>query len=80
MQYGDRQQLYLWWYHGRGRMYANEYLNKLLLIWDSIFMRRTDGALVRVNMAVRDDIEHSLNTQTEFINLFAPLLSEYIPD
>ena len=80
MQYGDRQQLYLWWYHGRGRMYANEYLNKLLLIWDSIFMRRTDGALVRVNMAVRDDIDHSLKTQTEFINLFAPLLSEYIPD
>jgi EpsI family protein len=80
MQYGDQQQLYLWWYHGRGRMYANEYLNKLLLIWDSIIMRRTDGALVRVNMAVRDDSDHSLKTQTEFINLFAPLLSEYIPE
>jgi EpsI family protein len=80
MQHGDRQQLYLWWYQGRGRMYANEYLNKLLLIWDSISMRRTDGALVRVNMAIKDDIDHSLKTQTEFINLFAPLLSEYIPD
>jgi EpsI family protein len=80
MQHGEQQQLYLWWYHGRGRMYANEYLNKLLLIRDSILMRRTDGALVRINMAVKDDVDHSLNAQTEFINLFVPLLSEYIPN
>ena len=78
MQYGDRQEIYLWWYQGRGRIYANEYLNKLLLIWDSIIMRRTDGALVRVNMPAKDDINHSLKTQTDFINLFAPLLSEYM--
>ena len=79
MQYGEHKELFLWWYHGRGRIYASEYLNKLLLIWDSITMRRTDGALVRVNMVVKDDVEHSLNTQTEFIDLFLPLLSEYIP-
>ncbi len=79
MQYGERKELFLWWYHGRGRIYASEYLNKLLLIWDAITMRRTDGALVRVNMVVKDDVEHSLNTQTEFIDLFLPLLSEYIP-
>ena len=53
MQYGDHKELFLWWYHGRGRIYANEYLNKLLLIWDAISMRRTDGALVRVNMAAK---------------------------
>ena len=80
MQYGEHKELFLWWYHGRGRIYANEYLNKLLLIWDGITMRRTDGALVRVNMAVKDDVEYSLNTQTDFINLFLPLLSEYIPE
>ena len=80
MHSGDRRQLYLWWYHGRGRIYANEYLNKLLLIWDSIFMRRTDGALVRVNMAVQDEIGNTLKVETDFINLFAPLLSEYIPE
>ena len=80
MQQGKQQQLYLWWYHGRGRIYANEYLNKLLLVWDAITMRRTDGALVRVNMAVRDEISDVLQVETEFINLFAPLLSEYIPE
>ena len=80
MQYGDQKELFLWWYHGRGRIYANEYWNKLMLIWDAITMRRTDGALVRVNMAVKGDVEHSLNTQTDFINLFLPMLSEYIPD
>ena len=80
MQQGKQQQLYLWWYHGRGRIYANEYLNKLYLIWDAITMRRTDGALVRVNMAVRDDIGKILKAETDFINLFAPLLTEYIPE
>jgi EpsI family protein len=80
MRYGDHREIFLWWYQGRGRIYANEYLNKLLLIWDAITMRRTDGALVRVNMAVKNDIDDTLKAQTEFIDLFLPLLSEYIPE
>jgi EpsI family protein len=80
MQYGDHREIFLWWYHGRGRIYANEYLNKLLLIWDAISMRRTDGALVRVNMPVVKDIDDTLKAETEFIDLFLPLLAEYIPD
>lgn len=50
---GVQKQLYLWWYQGRSRIYANEYMNKLYLIWDAMTKRRTDGSLVRVNMPVR---------------------------
>lgn len=76
---GNQRQLYLWWYHGRGRIYANEYMNKLYIIWDAITKRRTDGALVRVNMPVTSNLDKTLETQIEFVNLFTPMLAEYIP-
>jgi EpsI family protein len=77
---GDERDLFLWWYQGRGRIYANEYLNKLYLIWDAITMRRTDGALVRVNMHVKDDVDKTLEAEKEFVNRLAALLADYIPE
>ncbi len=77
---GLNRELYLFWYHGRSRVYASEYWNKLYLIWDGLTKRRTDGALVRVNNPATRNPEKALQTQIEFINLFYPLLKEYIPD
>ena len=79
MRRGSTKVLYLWWYHGRGRIYANEYLNKLYLIWDAITKRRTDGALVRINMTVNADMEQVLEREIEFIDLIMPLMDQYIP-
>ncbi len=77
---GLDRQLYLFWYHGRGRIYASEYWNKIYLIWDGLTKKRTDGALVRVNNPVIGNAEDALKTQSGFIQLFLPLLKEYIPD
>jgi EpsI family protein len=77
---GLDRQLYLFWYHGRGRIYASEYWNKIYLIWDGLTKKRTDGALVRVNNPVIGNTEDALKTQSDFIQLFLPLLKEYIPD
>ena len=77
---GLDRQLYLFWYHGRGRIYASEYWNKIYLIWDGLTKKRTDGALVRVNTPVIGNPEDALKTQSDFIQLFFPLLKEYIPD
>jgi EpsI family protein len=77
---GLDRQLYLFWYEGRGRVYASEYWNKIYLIWDGLTKRRTDGALIRVNNLVIGNTDNALQTQTEFIKLFFPLLKEYIPD
>jgi EpsI family protein len=77
---GLERQLYLFWYHGRGRIYASEYWNKIYLIWDGLARKRTDGALVRVNHPITGNTEEALKTQSEFIQLFLPLLKEYIPD
>jgi EpsI family protein len=77
---GLDRQLYLFWYHGRGRIYASEYWNKIYLIWDGLTKKRTDGTLVRVNSPVTGNTEDALKTQSDFIQLFLPLLKEYIPD
>jgi len=77
---GLDRQLYLFWYQGRGRVYASEYWNKIYLIWDGLTKKRTDGALIRVNNLATRNPNEALQTQTEFIKLFFPLLKEYIPD
>jgi EpsI family protein len=77
---GLDRQLFLFWYHGRGRIYASEYWNKVYLIWDGLTKKRTDGALIRVNNAVAGNTDDALKTQSDFIQLFFPLLKEYIPD
>jgi len=76
---GKTRELYMWWYQGRGRIYANEYMNKIYLIWDAVSKRRTDGALVRVNCSIGNDLKVSLSTQETFISSFMPELSGFIP-
>lgn len=44
----DERALVLYWYQGRGRLQANEYLVKWNLLRDAALRRRTDEALVRI--------------------------------
>lgn len=76
---GADQQLYLFWYQGRGRIYASEYWNKIYLIWDGLLHKRTDGALIRVNSVVSENTQEALSNQMEFVRLFFPMLEGYIP-
>lgn len=48
IQKGLDKQVVLYWYQGRGRVVANEFKNKALLMWDAATLRRTNGGLVRV--------------------------------
>jgi len=77
---GAERHLYLWWYQGRGRIYASEYWNKMYLILDGITKNRTDGALVRVNMLVNPDVETTLKKEVDFVHLLLPEISKFIPN
>lgn len=77
---GSDRDLFLWWYQGRGRIYANEYLNKLYLIWDGLTKNRTDGALVRVNSPVKSRVDETLKIEMGFIEALSHTLSAYIPE
>lgn len=72
--------LVFYWYHGRGRIIANEYEDRILLIWDAITKQRTDGALVRIIIPIRSiDEKEASKIGIEFIKAIIPILNNYIP-
>ena len=79
IQKGTEKELVLYWYHSRGRVVASEYLDKFYLIWDSIFKKRSDGALVRLSCRINPDEEETLERMEGFLNKFYPVLQEYLP-
>ena len=76
---GDTKQLFTYWYHSRGRVVASEYTDRIYMILDSIFKKRSDGALVRVSSLMFNK-EDAMRQHTEFIRALFPHLKEFLPD
>lgn len=66
----DRRVVY-YWYHGRGRVVANEYVNKAWLVVDAMRTGRSDGALVRAMTPAT--VEGERDAKSFVQALFAPL-------
>jgi EpsI family protein len=83
IQKGLDQNVVLYWYHGRGRVVANEYLSRALLIRDALVTNRTNGSLVRVIVPVlRRDAGNQAPAEglaQEFIRAMFPSLDSYMP-
>jgi EpsI family protein len=77
---GGEEAIYLFWYQGRGRTYASEYLNKLYLVWDAMTRNRTDGALVRISMSVTDSPDRTMESLNEFIRNSFSVLPQFVPE
>ena len=67
-----------YWYQGRTRVVANEYIDRLLLIVDSIFRHRSEGALVRV-IGSSDPSGKNEEKQKLFIENLFPVLQQHLP-
>ncbi|MFZ5773251.1 MAG: VPLPA-CTERM-specific exosortase XrtD [Thermodesulfobacteriota bacterium] len=83
LQKGDMRMLASYFFYGRGRVITSPWLNKLYLMWDAFRLRRTDGALVRVEMTVPpgQNIAEAEKMLTDFIaDGLWPLLPAYIPN
>jgi EpsI family protein len=81
LEKGDTRLLGSYFFFQRGRVITNPWMNKFYLMWDAFTKRRTDGALVRVEMTVApeqslDDVYEVLE---EFIRQLWPILPDYIP-
>ncbi|MDG1462414.1 MAG: VPLPA-CTERM-specific exosortase XrtD [Gammaproteobacteria bacterium] len=78
---GDDRQVVYYWFEQRGRNLTNEYLVKWFMFWDSLRLNRTDGALVRLTLRVRDlsEIEQADRQLAEFLRDVYPKISYYIP-
>ncbi len=55
--HGDNRSLVLYWYQSRDRAVANEYKAKFWVVADAIRLNRTDTALIRVIVPIRDKNE-----------------------
>lgn len=83
VQKGLDRQIVLYWYEGRGRVVANEYLNKLWLMVDQATLHRSNGALVRIVVPVNGSDEGALASASTSAEQFAravyPRLSAHLP-
>ena len=77
---GQRQLVY-YWYQGRGRNFTNEYMAKFYMVWDGIWRRRTDGALVRLTMPLpsMDTVQPARRMLDPFALVVARELHQFLP-
>jgi EpsI family protein len=80
IEHGPDRMMMLYWYQGRGRAVASEYVDKVYTVFDSIRLRRSDGAMVRVLVPFRGDEREAERTAAQFAAQVAPNLPAYVPD
>jgi len=71
-----------YWFQQRGRVIVSEYANKWYLFWDSLTRRRTDGALVRIEMPLRKGqaVKEAQAVVDAFTLALMGILPEYVPN
>jgi len=77
---GDEQSVVLYWYQSPRRIVAGEFSAKLWLVADAIRYHRSDTALVRIIVPVREGArESSENTALEFLQAVFPDVTRQFP-
>jgi EpsI family protein len=78
VEHGTDKSVVLYWYQSHNRVIASEYAAKFWLVADAIRYHRSDTALVKIVVPVRnDDIAAATATGIEFTKeLFPPLLRQ----
>jgi exosortase D (VPLPA-CTERM-specific) len=81
LQKGDAKILGSYFFFQRGRVITSPWVNKFYLMWDAFTKRRTDGALVRVEMAMypNQSMEDAYAILENFIGRLWQLLPDYVP-
>jgi EpsI family protein len=78
LQKDDEKMLTYYWYEGRGRVLTNEYLQKIYLVLDAIRYNRTDEALIRLLVSVRnDDVDGADQSLKKFTQEIVPILRDH---
>ena len=82
IQLGSQRQLVYYWFQQRGRVLTNEYAVKWYLLWDSLKLNRSDGALVRIMTPVGtgESIAAAESRLSAFAGQVTPDLGRYIPN
>ncbi|HTS66447.1 MAG TPA: EpsI family protein [Candidatus Acidoferrales bacterium] len=77
---GDEKSITLYWYQSHSRIIADEFAAKFWLIADSVKYRRSDTALVKIVVPVRNnDAASATNTAVSFAQVMFPALVRQLP-
>lgn len=82
IQKGLDRQVALYWYQSHGRVVANEYLSKALMVYDAVRLNRSDAALVRVISPVLASDEGpaaATERAVAFVRSLWPSLERHLP-
>ena len=79
IQKGIETQAVIYWYQGRGRVVANEYANKLWLMFDAATLGRTNGSLVRMITPVVGGPASAFDELSAFTAAVYPGLPKHLP-
>ena len=79
IQKGLNRQAVFYWYQGRGRIVANEFVNKGWLMLDAARLHRTDGGLVRLMTPIVSTPGAAFDTLKTFSHALLPHLSVHLP-
>lgn len=77
---GVYDEIMIYWYEGRGRSEASEYQDKINTVWDSIFRRRSDGAMIRVMTSVGENVEAATKAALDLSAHTADRLPAFVPE
>ena len=80
IQNGDYKNLMIYWYQGRGRAVASEYWGKVYTVIDSVRLRRSDGAMVRVTVPLGDSETTALEAAKDLSAKAAAALPDFVPN
>ncbi|HEX3249097.1 MAG TPA: EpsI family protein [Pyrinomonadaceae bacterium] len=79
IQNGDYKSFMIYWYQGRGRNVASEYWGKIYTVLDSVRLRRSDGAMVRVTVPFRDSEPAAQQAAIEFASAASAVMPQFVP-
>ena len=79
---GTSKAVVLYWYRSHGRNIASDYTAKFYTLVDSMRLNRTDAALVRIVVPLRnaDDRVAAHDRAVAFARQITPMLPAYVPD
>jgi len=77
---GNIRELMIYWYQGRGRAVASEYWGKIYTVLDSVRLRRSDAAMVRVMVPITASDAAALESARDFAAVTSGVLPEFVPN
>lgn len=77
---GPNKSVLVYWYQGRGRRLASEYWGKIYTVVDSVKLRRSDAAMVRVTVPVGNSEATALRVASDLAAHASVPLTHFVPD